>query len=96
MTMVMLALMDVAVAGNLFYIDAGEAYAQALDTRSLSVVDFAPLTDLGYFVAGLAFDGSQAFWAHGVQGGWQGLIYLDPPYTVVVDWEWIYGPFNSV
>ena len=92
--MTMMLLVDMSLAGTLFYIDEGEPYVQAMDTRTFEVVDFAPVSGLGLPFAGLAFDEQETLWMHYVQGRWMGLIWSPVPYRRTYDWEdyWVLAP----
>jgi hypothetical protein len=91
MTTLLIALSEIAAGGTLFYIDAGEPYVQAMDTRSLERTNFASVAGLGLPVAGLAFDGAETFWMHWKQGVPEDLIWLYPPYIFTYEWYQYFG-----
>jgi hypothetical protein len=92
MTMLTWALVQTSAAGTLLYFDSGEAYVQAMDTRTLEVADFAPATGLGSPVAGLAFDGSDILWMHWQQGSGE-IVWSSPPYAGALSWRGVFGDY---
>jgi hypothetical protein len=94
MTTMMVLLVDFASAGSLFYIDAGEAFVQAMDTRTFEASSFAPLSGLSDPVAGIAFDQYSTLWIHYQAVGWWDLIWLEYPYSYARDWYSTFGFYN--